>query len=79
MDAQEKLNEMKCSQCRHSDAEYYFTTYEEPLCKDCLCEILIEEANDLGEICELEDDNEDDVEVINKLWEEQEHCHKEKK
>lgn len=77
MDANDKLNEMKCASCTHSDGEYFFTQEEVPLCKDCMCEALIEQSNDIVEIQNLDD--EDDVELINKLWEEQEHCHKDKK
>jgi hypothetical protein len=80
MDANDKLNDMKCAECGYSDAEYYFnnepTPY--PLCKDCVCERLIDECNELVEIQNLEDDNEIDIEIINQLWEEQEHHHKDK-
>jgi len=74
----EKMNELKCSSCGMS-AEYFFDHDESPLCETCTFEALKDDCNELREINELEDENEDDVEVANKLWEEQEQHHNDSK
>lgn len=75
----EKIEELFCANCQSQHPEYFFDHDESPLCETCTFEILRDECNELREINDLEDENEDDVEVANKLWEEQEHKHKEKK
>ena len=69
----EKLDEILCSSCGSPRAEYYFEREETPLCESCTFEALKDECSDLREINDLEDENEDDVEIANKLWKEQEH------
>ena len=75
----EQIDKLVCSNCGSPSPEYYFDNDSTPLCESCTFVILRDECNELREINDLEDENEDDVEVANKLWEEQEHYHKEKK
>lgn len=69
MDAVDKLNKMKCGNCGTFDPEYFFNRDRVPLCRDCIAEILIDECNELCGICDLDD--EEEVDVIDELWEEQ--------
>lgn len=76
----ERVEELRCANCGSHHPEYFFDNNDaSPLCETCTFEILKDECNELREINDLEDENEDDVELANKLWEEQEHQHKEKK
>lgn len=74
----EKIEELRCANCGLGRPEYFFSKEESPLCETCTFEILKDECNELHEINDLEDENEDDVEVADKLWQEQEHWQKEK-
>ena len=67
----EKVDELLCANCG-CRAEYFFDNNQSPLCESCTFEILRDECNELREINDLEDENEDDVEVADKLWKEQE-------
>ena len=75
----EKMDDLFCSNCGTIRPEYFFDQDETPLCESCTFEILKDQCNELREINDLEDENEDDVEVANKLWEEQEHYHDDSK
>jgi len=75
----EEIDKLVCSNCGGPSPEYFFDRDESPLCESCTFEILRDECNELREINDLEDENEDDVEVANKLWEEQEHYHDDSK
>lgn len=67
----EKADEIKCATCGCM-AEYFFEKEDSPLCESCVFDILKDECNELHEIDDLEDENEDDVDLLNKLWSEQE-------
>ena len=71
----EKIEDLRCANCGSHNPEYFFDRDESPLCESCTFEILRDECNELREINDLEDENEDDVEVANKLWKEQEGKH----
>lgn len=71
----EKIEDLRCAGCGSHHPEYFFNHDQSPLCESCTFEILKDECNELREINDLEDENEDDVEVANKLWEEQEGKH----
>ena len=79
MDVLEKLEKMKCSECGgYGDGEYFFRQERDPypLCKDCLATILIDENScNIAEIQDLDDTDEVDIEIINKLWEQQKEFH----
>ena len=70
MDAIDKLDEMTCSECG-GGAEYFFSNQNnpDPLCKECLADVLIDECNDVMEIQDLDDEDEDDRKVIDILYE----------
>lgn len=72
----EKKDELLCSSCG-APAEYFFDRDESPLCESCTFDVLKDECNELREINDLEDENEEDIELVNKLWEEQKHHHNE--
>lgn len=74
----EKIEELLCANCGSQRPEYFFDHEESPLCETCTFEILKDQCNELREINDLEDENEDDVEVADKLWQEQEHYQKDK-
>lgn len=71
----EKIEELLCADCGSQRPEYFFDHEESPLCETCVFEILKDQCNELREINDLDDENEDDVDVANKLWEEQEGKH----
>ena len=74
----EKKDDLRCAECGGM-AEYFLDSDESPLCEDCISRILREECNELRELNDLDDENEDDVELLNKLWEEQTQYHVKKK
>ena len=67
----EKVKNLLCAQCRSQRPEYFFDDDESPLCQTCTFQRLKNECDKLREINDL--DNEDDVDLANKLWKEQEH------
>lgn len=72
----EKIKKLKCSNCGTIHPEFFLNKDESPLCESCVFEIIKDKCNELYEINDLNDENEDDVEVVNKLWKEQEHHQK---
>jgi len=57
------VKDLKCSMCEGNDVEYFNRGYE-PLCEDCVAELLIDEAvnnNDYILIEGLEDEELDEI------------------
>ena len=63
------MAKIKCCNCS-MDAEYLYQCNcetPEPFCRDCITDILIDECNNLCLIDDLDEDNEEDAALIDKL------------